>query len=124
MPSWRARCSARRLTGLLTLRTGILCSICESVILVEAGSVRSSSVLSGGEFPFSVSVMLVFSMSQLLSLARIYAAGTGVSLQQLGERMTGNWKFFPRLAQGAGCSARASERASLWFVENWPAGVD
>ena len=74
-------------------------------------------------FPFSISVMLVFSMSQLLSLARGYSAATGVEFKTLGSRAADNWKLFTRLADGKGCSAKGAEAATAWFLEAWPDGV-
>jgi hypothetical protein len=68
--------------------------------------------------------MLVFSMSQLLSLARIYAGYSGTTLGEVGKQATGHWALFPRLADGCGCSAKAAQMATLWFLANWPEDLD
>ena len=60
-------------------------------------------------------------MSQILALGRVYSAATGISLAVLGRRSTENWKLFPRLEAGHGCSARAAEQLTRFFVFHWPA---
>lgn len=67
--------------------------------------------------------MLVFTMSQLLSLARAYSSATGVEFKTLGSRAADNWKLFTRLAEGHGCSAKGAEAATAWFIDAWPDSV-
>lgn len=67
--------------------------------------------------------MLVFTMSQLLSLASAYSAATGVEFKTLGSRAADNWKLFTRLAEGNGCSAKGAEAATAWFINAWPDSV-
>jgi hypothetical protein len=65
--------------------------------------------------------MLVFSMQQILTLGRVYCEATGINLAVLGRRSAENWKLFPRLEAGHGCSARAAEQLTRFFVFHWPA---
>lgn len=69
--------------------------------------------------------MRPFSTIQLLALADAYCAATGDTLHALSGRVSDkdNHKLFGRLKEGRGCSAEYLERASLWFVEHWPADV-
>jgi hypothetical protein len=64
--------------------------------------------------------MLVFSMSDLRLLARVYSVATGLELTTLGYRCANNWKLFTRLDAGLGCSAKGAEAATAWFIEHWP----
>jgi hypothetical protein len=64
--------------------------------------------------------MLVFTMSQLLSLAKTYSDATGIELKTLGSRAADNWKLFTRLADNKGCSAKGAEAATVWFIDAWP----
>jgi hypothetical protein len=61
---------------------------------------------------------------QLLTLARLYAAQTDLSLRQLGRvALRGNHKFFARLERGDGVNTKSIERAAAWFTANWPADL-
>jgi hypothetical protein len=64
--------------------------------------------------------MLVFTMSHLRSLARVYSAATGVELKTLGSRAADNWKLFTRLDEGFGCSAKGAEASTKFFINAWP----
>lgn len=59
----------------------------------------------------------------MLSLAIAYADATGVRLETLGSKIANNHKLFTRLAENAGCSAKAAECATRWFIDNWPSDV-
>lgn len=67
--------------------------------------------------------MRPFSIDQLRVLANAYCAATGVSVSALGEKVSDNHKLFRRLLNGADCTYRNAEQASVWFAENWPADV-
>lgn len=60
---------------------------------------------------------------QLLDLARVYGAATGVALTTVGRHACDNDKVFTRLEQGRGCNLLSAERAWKWFAENWPPGL-
>jgi len=64
--------------------------------------------------------MLVFTMSDLRVLAHTFSRSTGLELTTIGYRAVDNWQLFTRLEQGYGCSAKAAERVTLWFINNWP----
>ena len=64
-----------------------------------------------------------FSADQLRELAVAYCAATGISLSLLGERAAGNYRMFVRLADGYGCTLDCAERATRWFLDNWPKGT-
>jgi hypothetical protein len=106
---------ARILTGfwafLLTTE-----SVRESHGSVEARSFR----FTAPSFPIIVSVMLVFTMAHLRSLARVYSEATGVELKTLGSRAADNWKLFTRLDEGFGCSAKGAEASTRFFINAWP----
>jgi hypothetical protein len=61
--------------------------------------------------------------AELLTLAKAYADGLGITLGTAGTRAAGNNQLFPRLDKGFTCTARSIERAEAWFVENWPEEV-
>jgi hypothetical protein len=56
----------------------------------------------------------------LLILARLYAAATGLSLSTLGKRACGNNRIFLRLAGGSGANVRTLERVETYFRATWP----
>ena len=55
----------------------------------------------------------------LLALARIYLAATGMSRSRLGLESCGNRMIFFRLERGLGCHSASLERAHAWFAEHW-----
>jgi len=55
----------------------------------------------------------------LLLLARIYLAATGVSRTQLGQISCGNRMIYFRLERGLGCHSASLEKAHAWFAEHW-----
>lgn len=59
----------------------------------------------------------------LLILARLYAAATGLSLSTLGKRACGNNRVFLRLSNGAGANVRTLERIETYFRATWPANA-
>jgi len=63
----------------------------------------------------------MYTIDQLVVLARAYVAATGVALSTVSLRaVPGNDRFFGGLIAGRDCSARNAERAGNWFDENWP----
>jgi hypothetical protein len=58
--------------------------------------------------------------AEILTLARAYAALTGVPLSRVGLMSCGNPKIYGRLAQGRGANVLSVERAASWFSDNWP----
>jgi hypothetical protein len=64
--------------------------------------------------------MLVYTMSDLRVLARTFTRETGVELTTIGYRANVGWRFFVRLEEGRGCSAKGAEQATEWFLANWP----
>jgi hypothetical protein len=95
---------------------------------LTSGSVRETGTSVDGRslrftipsFPIIVSVMLVFTMDHLRSLARVYSEATGVELKTLGSRAADNWKLFTRLDEGFGCSAKGAEASTRFFINAWP----
>jgi hypothetical protein len=69
--------------------------------------------------------MRPFTTRQLCILAETYCAATKIALSGLSAKVTGdsNHKLFHRLIDGLGCTLENAERASLWFVKNWPDGI-
>lgn len=65
----------------------------------------------------------MFSTADLTLLACAYCAGTGVFPSRLGAIACANNLLFIRLMEGKGCRASTAERASRWFIENWPPNV-
>jgi len=64
--------------------------------------------------------MLVYTMHDLRVLAHSFSRSTGLELTTIGYRAADNWQLFTRLEQGYGCSAKAAERVTRWFLLNWP----
>lgn len=62
----------------------------------------------------------MFTAAQTLTLARAYAAATGMSLYRVGIAACNNNKIFHRMAMGLGCHSGSIERAGAWFIANWP----
>jgi hypothetical protein len=67
--------------------------------------------------------MRPFTAIHLKALAEAYCAATGDSLHALGTRSMSQPKLFKRLVEGRGCTLGTAERASVWFMENWPDDV-
>jgi hypothetical protein len=61
-----------------------------------------------------------YTIDELITLARVYLAHTGIAASRLGAELAGNTKLFIRLFEGDDCLSRSAERASSWFDENWP----
>lgn len=62
----------------------------------------------------------MFTAAQTLTLARAYAAATGMSLYRVGIAACNNNKIFSRMAKGLGCHTGSLERAGEFFVAHWP----
>jgi hypothetical protein len=72
--------------------------------------------------------MRPFSTEQLRSLIRSYCAATGSTAHALGcqifeDDKNPNHKVLGNLLAGRGCRLETAERASAWFVDNWPADL-
>ncbi len=61
-----------------------------------------------------------YSTATLCVLASLYCDAMDMSPGSLGVAMGLHDKMFPRLLEGKGCSAANAERASQWFLDNWP----
>ena len=64
----------------------------------------------------------MFTRAELIILARAYLAHRGGSPAALGAKAVGNNRFFELLLSGKDCYASNLERASEFFIENWPYG--
>jgi hypothetical protein len=65
----------------------------------------------------------VYTVAELITLARVYIEATGVLVPRLSGAAFGNPKTLARLFDGLDCYAQAAERASAWFDDNWPLHV-
>jgi len=59
--------------------------------------------------------------SHLVALSSAYCSATGKSTATIGEKATGDWKFFDRIKTG-GFNVEKYDEALRWFGDNWPAG--
>jgi hypothetical protein len=65
-----------------------------------------------------------YTTDELVILARVYLAASGVAASRLGREIAGNDKMFVRLLAGEGdIASRSGEQASVWFDKNWPLHV-
>lgn len=64
----------------------------------------------------------MFTTTQLAALALAYSEAGG-SIAALGKTLFADHRFFKKLMTGGGCTARNAEKASRWFVDNWPETV-
>ena len=62
----------------------------------------------------------MYTVAELLELARTYMAATGVTISRLSKDASDNNRLFERLGEGFDCHADRVERASNWFDEHWP----
>jgi len=70
-----------------------------------------------------VFVMKTFT-EQLVTVARAYAEGSGVSLSVVSHRVFDDSKRLPLVEEGgASVTLRRAEQALEWFSDNWPDGV-
>ena len=69
----------------------------------------------------------MYTVAELVLLARAYLAWSGITASRLGVLAAGNDRLFNRLFEGFDCRADACERASAWFNRHagdwWPARV-
>lgn len=70
----------------------------------------------------------MYTVAELVLLARAYLAATGMAQSTLGKLAAGNDRLFIRLFEGFDCRADNAERASAWFNANagdwWPKEVE
>ncbi len=62
-------------------------------------------------------------IEQILSLAKAYAASTGVELSTVSSRVFADGKKLAALEGGADIQTRRAEQALRWFAVNWPKGA-
>ena len=64
----------------------------------------------------------MFSVPDLIRLARIYCAATGVSAATLGKKSCRNNRVFVRLfaEDNPRLLSDTAEKAGRWLVQNWP----
>lgn len=61
--------------------------------------------------------------SQLLKLASVFEAATGVTIPTIGKRALNDNTFFQRIAAGDGFTLKTFDRVIRWFSDQWPAGT-
>lgn len=71
----------------------------------------------------------MYTVSELVLLARAYIAATGISASRLGILAAAHDRLFIRLFEGYDCRADMVERASRWFDAQydpswWPEEVE
>jgi hypothetical protein len=68
----------------------------------------------------------MFSVPDLIRLARIYCDATGISAATLGKISCRNNRVFVRLfaEDNPRLLSDTAERASAWLVNNWPREID
>lgn len=59
--------------------------------------------------------------SHLVTCANAYAAAAVLSLTTVGGRAANDWRFFDRVAAGAGFTVSKYDEVVGWFSANWPA---
>lgn len=67
---------------------------------------------------------MMYTVSELLDLARTYMAATGTTASRLSKLAANNNRLFERLSEGYDCHADMCERASGWFDKNWPGDLE
>ena len=56
----------------------------------------------------------------LAAVAQTFASGSGLELVTVARYAAGDWRFFDRLAEGAGFTARKYDDVMQWFSDHWP----
>lgn len=62
----------------------------------------------------------MYTVAEIVELARTYMAATGVTASRLSKLAANNNRLIERLSEGFDCHADMVERASAWFDANWP----
>jgi hypothetical protein len=68
--------------------------------------------------------LAMYTVAELVELARVYMAATGVRASRLSVMAAGHNRLFERLMEGFDCRAEQAERASRWFDNNWPEDLE
>jgi len=67
---------------------------------------------------------MIYSGSELGVLAQTYCQHQQITLARLGEMVCENHKFFKNLVSGKGPNEQKAQRATDWFLANWPDEAD
>ena len=67
---------------------------------------------------------MMYTVAELVELARTYVAATGITFSRLSKLAANNNRLFERLSEGYDCHSEMAERASAWFDEHWPSDLD
>lgn len=60
----------------------------------------------------------------LVTCAAAFVAATGLSISTVGRQAANDWRFFPRLEDGAGFTAGKYDEVMRWFAANWPEAAE
>jgi len=66
----------------------------------------------------------MYSVAELILLARAYLEAFEMAPSALGTMICGNDKLFIGLFEGRDCTAKSAERASEFFDINWPVWLE
>ncbi|HCQ52719.1 MAG TPA: hypothetical protein DIV82_00505 [Brevundimonas diminuta] len=62
--------------------------------------------------------------SHLITCATAYAAAMRLSTTTVGRLAVNDWRFFDRMADGAGFTVAKYDEVMRWFDANWPPAAD
>jgi len=62
--------------------------------------------------------------ADLITLARIYSAHSGLTLSTVGTYAAMDGKFFLSLISGSGCTMKRASRIVSWFDSHWPEDLE
>jgi len=60
----------------------------------------------------------------LITCAAAFIAASGLSPATIGRQAAGDWRFFDRMADGAGFTVAKYDEVMRWFDANWPPAAD
>ena len=60
--------------------------------------------------------------AHLLTTGQAYAGAAGLELSTVGKNCAADGRFFDRLREGAGFTARKYDEVMVWFSTRWPEG--
>ncbi len=61
--------------------------------------------------------------ANLLSCAKAYAEAQGLEVVTVARLAAGDWRFFERMQNGRGFTARKYDEVVAWFSSHWPERV-
>lgn len=61
---------------------------------------------------------------QIMTLAKSYAAHTGLKLSTIGAYAARDGRFFLTLSEGRECRRRTRKKVAGWFSEHWPSDLE